>query len=50
MQLIIYYTEKCFQVVKPSPHFDGNWRVLADAIAGIDIHTKRGKYLKYIVK
>lgn len=51
-QLIIYYDHKfkCFQVVKPCKLFNGNWRELAETIAGIDLETGQSKAYRWVVK
>jgi len=43
--LVIYFTEdkKSYQVIKPSEHFAGDWKGLADTIAGA------GGYFNYVV-
>ncbi len=51
-KLYIYYDHKfkCFQVVKPSKYFNGNWNDLVSAICGIDQHTKEPKCYRWVVK
>lgn len=51
-QLVIYYDHKfkCFQVVHPSKYFNGNWKELAESIAGIDIITREPKFYRWVVK
>ena len=51
-KLYIYYDHKfkCYQVVKVSKFFNGNWRELAEAVAGVDRVTGKSNAYKWIAK
>lgn len=44
-QIIIYYPNGSFQVIKPQPGFKGNWQALAEGVGGQ--YYPKGVKVKY---